>query len=244
METKAPTILKSISRRHFLATGLAVTTIPSATLAETDIIAHVKAPRLLGRDDAPISVIEFFSMTCSHCASFHANTFPEVKTRLIDEGVLTPTAQQVAKRANVGIRSVFRHFDDMDSIFETTNELVYQNVKHHFTGGDRSGALHTRVVHAVEQLANGYEAAKNFMLSGRIRMWNTPVIEKNYGLNQARLKKELENWIPEILNLDPQDRESAYALSSFDYWYRLTDHQKVSQEGTISLISKQIQQLF
>ena len=42
----------------------------------------------------------------------------EATTELIDEGVLTPTAQQVAKRANVGIRSVFRHFDDMDSIFE------------------------------------------------------------------------------------------------------------------------------
>ena len=48
----------------------------------------------------------------------------EAMIELIDEGVLTPTAQQVAKRANVGIRSVFRHFDDMDSIFETTNELV------------------------------------------------------------------------------------------------------------------------
>ena len=88
METKAFTIAKSISRRHFLATGLAATMIPSATLGEIDIIAHVKAPRFLGRDNAPITVIEFFSMTCSHCASFHADTFPEVKTQLIDEGVL------------------------------------------------------------------------------------------------------------------------------------------------------------
>ena len=71
-----------------LATGLAATIMPSVALAETDIIAHVTAPRLLGRDNAPTKVIEFFSMTCSHCASFHANTFPEVKARLIDEGVL------------------------------------------------------------------------------------------------------------------------------------------------------------
>ena len=88
MKTKEPTNIKSLSRRHLLATSLAATMLPSATLAETDIIAHVKAPRLLGRDNAPITVIEFFSMTCSHCASFHANTFPEVKTRLIDEGVV------------------------------------------------------------------------------------------------------------------------------------------------------------
>ena len=71
-----------------LATGIAATVMPKAALAGTDIIVHIKAPRLLGRDDAPIKVIEFFSMTCSHCASFHANTFPEVKTRLIDEGVV------------------------------------------------------------------------------------------------------------------------------------------------------------
>jgi protein-disulfide isomerase len=88
MKTNTHSITKQISRRHLLATGLAATMMPSVALAETDIIAHVKAPRLLGRDDAPIQVIEFFSMTCSHCASFHANTFPEVKTRLIDEGVV------------------------------------------------------------------------------------------------------------------------------------------------------------
>ena len=78
----------SISRRHLLATGLAAAIMPLTARAETDIIAHAKASRFLGRDDAPIKVIEFFSMTCSHCASFHTNTFPEVKIRLIDEGVV------------------------------------------------------------------------------------------------------------------------------------------------------------
>ena len=88
MKTNTHPITKPISRRHLLATGIAATVMPKAALAGTDIIVHIKAPRLLGRDDAPIKVIEFFSMTCSHCASFHTNTFPEVKTRLIDEGVV------------------------------------------------------------------------------------------------------------------------------------------------------------
>ena len=88
MKTDTHLMTKSIHRRHLLTTGLAVALLPSTALAESDIIAHVKSPRLLGRNDAPIEVIEFFSMTCSHCASFHANTFPEIKTRLIDEGVV------------------------------------------------------------------------------------------------------------------------------------------------------------
>ena len=88
MKTHTLSITNSISRRHLLATGLAAAIMPLTARAETDIIAHAKAPRFLGRDDAPIQVIEFFSMTCSHCASFHTKTFPEVKTRLIDDGVV------------------------------------------------------------------------------------------------------------------------------------------------------------
>ena len=88
MKTHTLSINNSISRRHLLATGLAAAIMPHTARAETDIIAHAQEPRFLGRDDAPIQVIEFFSMTCSHCASFHTNTFPEVKTRLIDEGVV------------------------------------------------------------------------------------------------------------------------------------------------------------
>ena len=88
MKIHTLSINNSISRRHLLATGLAAAIMPHTARAETNIIAHVKAPRFLGRDDAPIQVTEFFSMTCSHCASFHTNTFPEVKTRLIDEGLV------------------------------------------------------------------------------------------------------------------------------------------------------------
>jgi len=44
---------------------------------------------------------------------------------LIGEGNMTPSAVSVAERANVGLRTVFRHFEDMDSIYdEMTAELT------------------------------------------------------------------------------------------------------------------------
>ena len=163
---------------------------------------------------------------------------------LIDEGHLIPTAQQVAHRADVGIRSVFRHFDDMDSIFETANEIIFKDTRPLFEGGDRSGDLDTRVLHAIDKLTGGYRSVKNFMLSGRIRRWNTPIIQKNYTLNQKRLQKELENWVPEICDLAECDRQCAYALASFDFWLRLHEDQQVSQTDCVKLISRQIRQLF
>jgi len=46
------------------------------------------APRTLGKPDARIKVTEFFSLTCSHCAAFQRETFPQVKAEWIDPGKL------------------------------------------------------------------------------------------------------------------------------------------------------------
>jgi protein-disulfide isomerase len=40
----------------------------------------------LGQKDAPITVIEYASMTCGHCANFANNIFPEFKAKFIDTG--------------------------------------------------------------------------------------------------------------------------------------------------------------
>jgi protein-disulfide isomerase len=41
---------------------------------------------VLGSDKAPVTVIEYASMTCPHCAHFSTTTFPELKQRYIDTG--------------------------------------------------------------------------------------------------------------------------------------------------------------
>jgi protein-disulfide isomerase len=47
-------------------------------------------PRLqdmvLGKADAPITIVEYASLTCPHCASFHAEVLPALKTEYIDTG--------------------------------------------------------------------------------------------------------------------------------------------------------------
>lgn len=42
----------------------------------------------LGKADAPVELIEYASMSCPHCADFHANVLPELKTKYIDTGKL------------------------------------------------------------------------------------------------------------------------------------------------------------
>ena len=46
---------------------------------------------------------------------------------LVREGCVAPTAEQVALRADVGLRTVFRHFDDMESLYREIRALrIYE----------------------------------------------------------------------------------------------------------------------
>ena len=40
-----------------------------------------------GREDAKITIIAFESLTCSHCASFHKDVYPELKKNYLDTGL-------------------------------------------------------------------------------------------------------------------------------------------------------------
>lgn len=40
----------------------------------------------LGKADAKVTIIEYASLTCGHCATFHKDTWPALKTKYIDSG--------------------------------------------------------------------------------------------------------------------------------------------------------------
>ena len=48
----------------------------------------------------------------------------DAMVELVTEGELQPTGQQVADRAGVGLRTVFRHFEDMETLFAQLRERI------------------------------------------------------------------------------------------------------------------------
>ncbi|MEZ5774172.1 MAG: DsbA family protein [Hyphomicrobiaceae bacterium] len=43
---------------------------------------------VIGSPDAPVTVVEYASLTCPYCRAFHAETFPKVKKAYIDKGLV------------------------------------------------------------------------------------------------------------------------------------------------------------
>ena len=83
-----------INRRNFVAGTAAVaglSGLPIAAFAEEAGIPEM----VLGNEEAPVTVIEYASFTCPHCASFHSQVFKDLKSNYIDTGKIKFVMREV-----------------------------------------------------------------------------------------------------------------------------------------------------
>ncbi len=74
-------------RRSFLVAAVAAAAVaPTLAIAQEIPFEKAMAERVLGKADAPITIIEYASLTCSHCARFSKETLPKLKAAYVDTG--------------------------------------------------------------------------------------------------------------------------------------------------------------
>ena len=162
---------------------------------------------------------------------------------LMEEGILVPTAQQISERAGVGIRSFFRHFEDMEALSSAIDDQIRDSYEALFLGGDRNGTTEERIQHAIERHADAYESVKNIILSTHAQRWRYEILRKNYARNQRGLRKDLDDWLPELKKLPRLQREAVDALASFEMWHRLREQQGLSRKASMEIITRLLKNL-
>lgn len=167
----------------------------------------------------------------------------DASVALMEEGVLVPTAQQISDRAAVGIRSFFRHFADMETLFRAVDSQHREYYEALFLGGDRDGTLVERIEHAVDRRADAYEAIKNTVLSTHAQRWRYEILRKSYARYQRGLRKDLDDWLPELKSLSSTRREAVDAVASFEMWDRLRVHQNLSRKASIEIVADLLKSL-
>ncbi len=67
--------------------SLAQPAVPDAAAPPRALMAPGALPDIAqGSASAPVTIVEYASMTCSHCAAFHERVWPELKAKYVDSG--------------------------------------------------------------------------------------------------------------------------------------------------------------
>src|SRR5882724_6584868 len=154
--TTEPEASPSITRRYMLIGGIAVIAVvaaggaghylwnsPDTAAAQSGSggevpMADLLAPGPLGDEiqgsaDAPVTIVEYASMTCPHCSHFHETTYPELKKKYIDTGKvrfifrefpLDPLAAGASMLARCAEKDKF--FPMIETLFQLQHQLAVE----------------------------------------------------------------------------------------------------------------------
>lgn len=154
----------------------------------------------------------------------------EALYELMEEGNLVPTAQELADKAGIGLRTYFRRFKSTEELFECFDAHFRPSYEELIWGGRRTGDLEQRIKNAVQHFTDCFTSQRNIMLSTHTFLWRSPVISRLYTHTLATLRESVEGFLPELKELSKDDREAAHAVISFEMWHRLKVHQNLSKK--------------
>jgi AcrR family transcriptional regulator len=149
---------------------------------------------------------------------------------LIGAGNPQPTAQQVAGQAGVGLRSVFRHFEDMDSLYAELIERVQAAALPLLRDPPSSGTLEERALEIVRHRGAFFEVLSPFKRSGDIVRHRSVFLQRQHGAVVRELRDRLLRGLPELAVAPESVTDALDAALSFEIWDRLRRDQKLSRE--------------
>lgn len=158
---------------------------------------------------------------------------------LVEEGQISPIAEQVAERAQVGLRSVFRHFNDMDSLHAAMASRLAQSyipAMAPFASSDWRGQL----FEAIDRRIDIFETVLPYKRAADAHRHTSPALQDSYAETSQMMRARLHGMLPSSLQNDPIAFETLDFLLSMDSWQRLRLEQKLSHETARAVVERQI----
>jgi AcrR family transcriptional regulator len=153
----------------------------------------------------------------------------EAMLSLVREGKVAPTAEEVAARADIGLRSVFRHFSDMELLRQEMVAQIAQSLIKWLTpfeGDDWRDQLKN----LIGRRASAYEEILPFKRAAEIRRYKSSAIGLEFDRLNALMRTRLKSVLPEEFTSQTLLFELLDLALSIDAWQRLREDQNLSVE--------------
>lgn len=164
----------------------------------------------------------------------------EALVGLVGEGILEPTAQQVAARAGVGIRTVFRRFSDMESLFAEMSARVQVESLPLLNGGRPGGDLTERARAMVGRRVAFFERLAPYKRSANLKRWRSPFLRAGHAQLVRGLRADLMRWLPELRRAPAGVADALDLATSFEAWDRLRTEQRLGRERAQATVERMV----
>jgi AcrR family transcriptional regulator len=127
---------------------------------------------------------------------------------LYEDGNPTPGAAEIARRAGVSERSVFRHFEDLDSLAEAAIERELDRIGNLFQDPDPTGSIDQRVKALVDQRLDLYAATGAIARAATLLQTRSAVVAGAMRWRRELLRHQVDRlFAAELERLAKRDRD-------------------------------------
>lgn len=166
----------------------------------------------------------------------------EALLSLVKDGNVSPTAEEVAARAEIGMRSVFRHFTDMEVLRrEMVGQLASQYAK--WLAPFESEHWPEMLAELVNRRVAAFEEVLPFKIAADVYRHKSPAIAEEYARVLSFMRDRLRTSLPPELAHNDELFDAIDSILSFEYWQRLRTDQALSSKAARRIIELMLQMI-
>jgi len=147
---------------------------------------------------------------------------------LVHAGDINPGAEQVASRANVGLRTVFRHFSDMESLYAEMAQAIETEVRKMIDTPFAADGWRERMVELIARRSAVYERIGPFRRAADVHRHQSRFLQQAHERLNAISRELLKREMPPEQARDLTLVETLDFLLSFETWNRLRRDQDLT----------------
>lgn len=159
---------------------------------------------------------------------------------LVANGEVSPSAAQVAEVAGVGLRSVFRHFRDMDALYREMAEAIEGELLPILMRPPEGATWQQRLFDIAARRARMFETIMPYRISANVRRFESAFLMEGYR-RQLRLEGEaLAAHLPPEVQDDEAGARGINVILSFSTWRLLRHDQNLAPEDAAAVVRRML----
>ena len=152
-----------------------------------------------------------------------------------------PTAEQVAKESKIGLRTVYRQFKDMESIYLSLHEECMHSLGQIFNSDvDLDRPFNERVSFAIRERFTIYEKYETLFIATISNSARLPTLVNQVAESYQVMRKRFIKIVPEIENLSTIKSDLLFTRILFPSWFSLRNVLKHDQKIIIDELSNDL----